>query len=228
MRLAVLTGAGISAESGVPTFRGSSGLWKTFKPEELATPEAFKNNPKLVWEWYDWRRAIINKAKPNKGHLLIAKLEDLFEDFLLITQNVDGLHQKAGSKKVVELHGNIWRVLCTACGRRYYNYRVPLEEIPPRCKHCKGLLRPDVVWFGESLPQEEWETAIKFVKSCSTLLVVGTSGVVYPAAHLPLLAKQEGAKLVEINPEDTPISKIADVRIKKKASEGVEEFIKFL
>ncbi|MGB9874150.1 MAG: SIR2 family NAD-dependent protein deacylase [Hydrogenobacter sp.] len=228
MRIAVLTGAGISAESGVPTFRGSSGLWRTFKPEELATPQAFEKDPKLVWEWYDWRRSIIRKAKPNKGHILIAHLEQLFEDFLLITQNVDGLHRKAGSKKVIELHGNIWRVLCTVCGKRYYNYQVPLEEIPPRCKYCKGLLRPDVVWFGESLPKEEWETALEFVSSCSMLLVVGTSGVVYPVAWLPFLAKQKGAKVVEINPEDTPISQIAHIRIKKKASEGMEEFFKML
>ncbi len=228
MKIAVLTGAGISAESGIPTFRGPSGIWKTFKPEELATPQAFERDPKLVWEWYDWRRSIIKKAKPNKGHILIAHLEQLFEDFLLITQNVDGLHQKAGSKKVVELHGNIWRVLCTACGKKYYNYQVPLEEIPPRCKYCNGLLRPDVVWFGESLPKKEWETALEFVSSCSMLLVVGTSGVVYPAASLPFLAKQKGAKIVEINPEDTPISQIAHIRIRKKASEGMEEFLKML
>lgn len=228
MKLAVLTGAGVSAESGVPTFRGPSGLWKNFKPEELATPSAFKRDPKLVWEWYDWRRSLIAKAQPNRAHYLIAELERLYPDFLLITQNVDGLHQRAGSKKLVELHGNIWRVKCLSCGALYYDYTTPLPEIPPRCKECGGLLRPHVVWFGESLPEEALKRAYEFASSCDLMLVVGTSGVVYPAGELPYVAKSSGAKVVEINPEDTPISRIADIKIRKKAQEGMEEFFSLL
>jgi NAD-dependent protein deacetylases, SIR2 family len=220
MNLVVLTGAGVSAESGIPTFRGKEGLWKNFKPEELATPEAFRRNPKLVWEWYDWRRQLISKAQPNKAHKLLAQL-----NAVIITQNVDGLHQRAGAKKVIELHGNIWRVRCTSCGKEYENYEVPLREMPPKCKFCNGLLRPAVVWFGESLPMDALEEAERLARSCEIFLVVGTSGVVYPAGLLPFVAKQHGAKVVEINPESTPISEIADIVIREKASVGVEKFI---
>jgi NAD-dependent deacetylase len=220
MNLVVLTGAGVSAESGIPTFRGKEGLWKNFKPEELATPEAFRRNPKLVWEWYDWRRQLISKAQPNKAHKLLAQL-----NAVIITQNVDGLHQRAGTKKVIELHGNIWRVQCTSCGKEYENYEVPLREIPPKCKFCNGLLRPAVVWFGEGLPLDALEEAERLARSCKVFLVVGTSGVVYPAGLFPFVAKQHGAKVVEINTESTPISEIADIVIKEKASVGVEKFI---
>jgi NAD-dependent deacetylase len=220
MDLVVLTGAGVSAESGIPTFRGEEGLWKNFKPEELATPEAFRRNPKLVWEWYDWRRQLISKAQPNRAHKLLAQL-----NAVIITQNVDGLHQRAGTKKVIELHGNIWRVRCTSCGKEYENYDVPLREIPPKCKFCNGLLRPAVVWFGEGLPLDALEEAERLARSCEVFLVVGTSGVVYPAGLLPFVAKQNGAKVVEINPENTPISEIADIIIREKASVGVEKFI---
>jgi len=221
----VLTGAGISAESGIPTFRGEGGLWKQFKPEELATPQAFFKNPKLVWEWYDWRRQIISKAEPNKAHLLLAELERRLENFFIITQNVDGLHQKAGSKKVIELHGNIWRVRCTNCKEEYELYEAPLKEIPPKCKYCGGLLRPAVVWFGESLPEKALSESFALSKNCKLFLVVGTSGLVYPAGYLPFLAKQHGAKVVEINPENTPISEIADVAIREKAVKGLEQFL---
>jgi NAD-dependent protein deacetylases, SIR2 family len=220
MNLVVLTGAGVSAESGIPTFRGEEGLWKNFKPEELATPEAFRKNPKLVWEWYDWRRQLISKAQPNRAHKLLAQM-----NAVIITQNVDGLHQRAGTKKVIELHGNIWRVRCTSCGKEYENYDVPLRDVPPKCKFCNGLLRPAVVWFGEGLPLDALEEAERLARSCEVFLVVGTSGVVYPAGLLPFVAKQHGAKVVEINPERTPISEIADIVIREKATVGVEKFI---
>ncbi len=229
MKIAVLTGAGISAESGIPTFRGEKGLWKNFRPEELATPQAFKRNPALVWEWYLWRRSIIAKANPNAGHLFLAELERKFgEGFLLITQNVDGLHQKAGSKRVIELHGNIWRVKCLKCGAVYYDYQTHYEVLPPSCKNCGGMIRPDVVWFGESLPEKALNTAIDWATSCHIFISIGTSAVVYPAAELPLLAKRHGAKLIEINPEETPISPIADVIIRKPASIGVREILEML
>ncbi|ADC88890.1 Silent information regulator protein Sir2 [Thermocrinis albus DSM 14484] len=228
MRVVILTGAGVSAESGVPTFRGPSGLWRGFDPSKLATPQAFQENPKLVWEWYDWRRSIIAKAEPNKAHLIIAQMEELFKDFILITQNVDGLHQKAGSRKVVELHGNIWMVRCLSCGDLYEDRRVPLPEIPPHCRRCKGLVRPNVVWFGEALPEDALRTAIDWSQSCDVMVVVGTSGVVYPAAHLPYLAAQRGATVIEVNPEPTPISSLAHITVRKPASEGMVEVLEKL
>ncbi|WP_448588316.1 SIR2 family NAD-dependent protein deacylase [Thermocrinis sp.] len=225
MKLVVLTGAGISAESGIPTFRGQGGLWRNFKPEELATPEAFAKNPKLVWEWYDWRRQLISKAEPNKAHLLLAELEGKLDSFFLITQNVDGLHQKAGSKKVIELHGNIWRVRCLSCRAEYELYEAPLKEIPPRCLYCGGMLRPAVVWFGESLPKKELSEAFELATRCDVFLVIGTSGVVYPAGYLPFVAKEHGARVVEINLDRTPISDMADLVIRERASVGLEQFL---
>jgi len=223
MKIVVLTGAGISAESGIPTFRGKDGLWRSYNPSELATPEAFKRDPKLVWEWYNWRREIIAKAEPNEGHKILVELENKFPNFWLITQNVDGLHQRAGSKKVIELHGNIWRVRCTSCKKEYYDYQVPLPEIPPRCVYCGGLLRPAVVWFGEPLPTDALEKAYELSMSADIFIVVGTSGVVYPAAELPIVAKRSGAKLVEINPEETPITPYADISLREKASTGLSK-----
>ncbi|WP_448583295.1 SIR2 family NAD-dependent protein deacylase [Thermocrinis sp.] len=220
-----LTGAGISAESGIPTFRGEGGLWKQFRPEELATPKAFAKDPKSVWEWYDWRRRIISKAEPNRAHLLLVELEQRLENFFIITQNVDGLHQKAGSKKVIELHGNIWRVRCLSCRAEYELYETPLKEIPPRCRYCGGLLRPAVVWFGESLPEDALTKSFELSQNCSLFLVIGTSGMVYPAGYLPFIAKQRGAKIVEINPERTAISDIADIVIREKATKGLEQFL---
>ena len=228
MKVRVLTGAGVSAESGIPTFRGKGGLWDRYRPEGLASPEAFRKDPKLVWEWYDWRRKAIANAKPNEGHRVLARMEELFGDFWLITQNVDGLHQRAGSRKVIELHGSIWEVLCIECGRSFYDSKVPFEEIPPRCKECGGLLRPGVVWFGEPLPQDAIDRAFELSSEADIFVVVGTSARVYPAAELPLIAKRYGAFLIEVNPESTPISPYADEVIRKKASTGLAEVLKLL
>ncbi len=225
--LVALTGAGISAESGVPTFRGEGGLWRRYDPSKLATPEAFRRDPKLVWEWYAWRREIIARAEPSEAHKILADLERK-KGLWVITQNVDGLHQRAGSRNVVELHGSIWKVRCISCGARYYDRRVPLEEIPPRCGECGGLLRPDVVWFGEPLPEDALERACDLSERAEIFLVIGTSATVYPAAELPLIAKRRGAKVIEINPEETPLTPFADLSIRKGASEGLREVLRDL
>ena len=214
----VVTGSGISAESGIPTFRGADGLWKKYQAEELATPGAFNADPKLVWEWYDWRRQLIGKARPNPGHEIIAAMENYYSNFLLITQNVDGLHRKAGSSNTVEIHGNIWRVRCTEEGTITYLEENPISNIPPKCE-CGGLLRPDVVWFGESLPIEGLVKAEKAIRECEILLVIGTSGYVYPVASFPMAAKAAGAVVIEINIEKTPISQIADFTLLGKAGD---------
>ena len=228
MRVVVLTGAGISAESGVPTFRGKDGLWNKYNPMELATPEAFNRDPKLVWEWYDWRRQLITKAQPNEGHRIIARIEEKAKDLWLITQNVDGLHQKAGSKKVIELHGNIWKVRCLECKVECFEYTTPLPEVPPRCKECGGMLRPAVVWFGESLPMDVLTKAYEVSKEAELFVIVGTSAQVYPTAELPLIAKRNGAKLVEVNPEETPITPYTDISIREKASTGLRRVLDLL
>jgi NAD-dependent deacetylase len=202
----VLTGAGISAESGVPTFRGQAGLWRDYHPEDLATPQAFHRDPRLVWEWYDWRRGLIGACEPNRAHQTLAEIEATLPDFVLITQNVDGLHPLAGSRNVLEIHGNIWRTRCTRCDTLENDRRVPLPEIPPYCSECGALLRPDVVWFGESLPEDVLEAAWAAAARCRLMLVVGTSAIVHPAASLPLVALRNGARLVEINPNETPLS----------------------
>ncbi len=216
--IVVLTGAGVSAESGVPTFRGENGLWKKFRPEELATPYAFMKDPKTVWEWYEYRRGIIIDKEPNPAHIAITNLEAAFERFHLITQNVDGLHLKAGTKKVIELHGNLFRARCTDCSRKYDPLEHPLKEIPPRCE-CGSLLRPDVVWFGEQIPPELLQQSFELSGNCDLMIVVGTSGVVQPAASMPLIAKQSGAYVVEINPETTPITPFSDLFLKGKAGD---------
>lgn len=221
--LAVLTGAGISAESGVPTFRGKDGLWKSFRPEELATPEAFDSNPELVWEWYNWRREIISRIRPNQAHYALADLEVNVPDFTLITQNVDGLHTLAGSKNVIELHGSIWRVKCQRCKKSSENREVPIN-ILPRCG-CGGLLRPDVVWFGEPLPEGALTAAFSASSGADFMFVIGTSGIVQPAASLAFRAKESGAYLVEINLEPTPLSKIMDAVIRSKAGEVLPELV---
>jgi len=217
-QVVVLTGAGISAESGVPTFRGEDGLWKRYRAEDLATPSAFQTNPKLVWEWYDWRRGIIGKAEPNPGHRAIAEMEGIFPHFCLITQNVDGLHRRAGNTEVIEIHGNLWDLRCVAEGTVREDTRVPLPEIPPLCE-CGALLRPHVVWFGESLDQEDLSRAYRLIEGCNLLLVVGTSAVVQPVASFPLMAKQAGAFVVEVNMDPTPISPLVDVSLHGKAGE---------
>ena len=218
-RVAVLTGAGISAESGIPTFRGEEGLWKKYRPEELATPTAFSQDPKLVWEWYDWRRGIIGQKEPNPGHKVIARWEETFPTVSLITQNIDGLHQKAGSKNIWELHGNIWKLRCTEEGTITENYDTPLKEIPPLCSNCGALLRPHVVWFGESLSSTILQESIQLSSECDIMFVVGTSAVVQPAASLPFEASEAGAMIVEINPDPTPLSLYADFSIRGKSGE---------
>jgi NAD-dependent deacetylase len=214
----VLTGAGISAESGVPTFRGAEGLWKNFRAEDLATPGAFERNPALVWEWYNWRREKISGLKPNPAHYALRELGKRFADFTIITQNVDGLHTFAGSKDVLELHGNIWRVRCVGCAA------VSENRIPPRCS-CGALLRPDIVWFGEPLPVGVIERAFKALESTDFVVVVGTSGIVEPAASFAATAKSNGAFLAEINLERTPLSDIMDVVAPGKAGEIIPKLL---
>jgi NAD-dependent deacetylase len=218
-RIVVLTGAGISAESGVPTFRGAEGLWRSFRAEDLATPEAFARDPKLVWEWYDWRRGLIAKVLPNAGHTVLARWEARFPDFTLITQNVDGLHPLAGSKVVLELHGDIWKTRCSAEGTIRANRDVPLSEIPPRCPACGGLVRPHIVWFGEALDPAVIQAAYAASRSSDVMVVVGTSAIVYPAAALPLAAAETGATIIEINPDPTPLTVQAHIAIRGKAGE---------
>jgi NAD-dependent protein deacetylase/lipoamidase len=218
-RIAVLTGAGISAESGIPTFRDKDGLWRKFRAEDLATPQAFFRDPKLVWEWYDWRRGIIGAKEPHAGHRVLARWERHFPYFVLITQNVDGFHRRAGSQNVLELHGNIWEVRCTKEGTIGENTESPLREIPPLCPACGAMLRPNVVWFGEALPSETLEEAYAATASCEVMFVIGTSAYVQPAASLPLLAAERGAKIIEVNPEPTPLSSSADFAFLAKAGE---------
>ncbi len=223
-RIAVLTGAGISAESGVPTFRGSGGLWKQFRAEDLATPQAFARDPELVWQWYDWRRSVLAQVKPNAGHLMLAELEQRAPQFTLITQNVDGLHQKAGSRSVLELHGSIWNLRCTQCAREWLDGSVPLA-LPPHCE-CGAMARPGVVWFGENLPSKIWNAAEEAVESSDVLLVIGTSAVVYPAAGLVPLARSSGAKIVEINLETTPMSGLVDCALTGPAGEILPQLVR--
>jgi NAD-dependent deacetylase len=221
--VAVLTGAGISAESGVATFRGADGLWNNFKPEELATPEAFARDPRLVWEWYDWRRCSIAQAQPNAAHRALVELEKRKRQFTLITQNVDGLHDLAGSGKILKLHGDIWRMRCLECGANFPNRRAPLPKIPPHCA-CGGLARPGVVWFGEPLPEGMMKEA-EHAAAADVFLVIGTSAMVYPAAGLIPFAKQSGAKVIEINPEETSFSSIVDCSLRGKAAELLPKLI---
>ncbi len=217
-RIVVLTGAGVSAESGVPTFRGEDGLWKKFRPEELASFDAFISNPRLVWEWYSYRRRLISEVKPNPGHYALARMEDVVENFCLVTQNVDGLHRSAGSRRILELHGNIMRNRCMECGRKDESADLDVGDRLPRCR-CGGLMRPDVVWFGEMLPQEILNSAFREAEEAEVFLSIGTSAVVQPAASLPLVAKRNGAYVVEINMESTPITSQVDETILGKSGE---------
>lgn len=207
--VAVLTGAGISAESGVPTFRDAqNGLWARFRPEDLATPAAFRRDPAQVWSWYAWRRSLVANAAPNAGHRALVRLATLVPDCTLMTQNVDGLHQRAGSPAVIELHGNLHRNKC-------FDEGVQVDEwcddgsVPPRCPHCGGHLRPDVVWFTESLPPEALHAAVAAAASADLFLSIGTSALVHPAAQLPITALEAGAVVVEVNPDPTPITPLA-------------------
>jgi NAD-dependent deacetylase len=216
--LCVLTGAGVSAESGVPTFRGAGGLWKRRDPMSLATPEAFAEEPREVWEWYQWRRQKIRECAPNPGHLAIAAVEERKPDFLLVTQNVDGLHRAAGSRRMVEIHGSIWIVRCTGCGREREE-RADFGTLPPRCGSCGELLRPGVVWFGEMLPPAASEAAMEMLARCELLIVAGTSAVVAPASGYAAAAKRHGARVIEVNPEETPVSGLCDATFRGTSGE---------
>lgn len=215
---AVLTGAGVSAECGIPTFRGEDGLWKKFKPQELANVDAFLRNPELVWSWYQHRREIINNVEPNPGHIALAQLERKLTNFTLITQNIDGLHRRAGSENILELHGNIQRNKCIKCGRFCEEPVDEKSESVPNCE-CGGKIRPDVVWFGEMLPQNVIQEAYRATERSALFFSIGTSALVQPAASLPLLAQHRGAYLVEINIEPTVLTDLTDEHFMGKFGE---------
>lgn len=216
--VAVLTGAGISAESGLATFRGPGGLWKNFRPEDLATPEAFRRDPKTVWEWYNFRRGKVHEHAPNPGHYALAQLESRCKNFSLITQNVDGYHRRAGSKNVIELHGSIMLSRCSGCSRESEAGTENWMDGLPYCM-CGALYRPGVVWFGEALPELALQQAFAAAESCEIFFSIGTSAVVYPAAALPQIAHEHGAYLVEINPEQTPLTPLVDEFLQGAAGE---------
>ncbi len=224
-QIMVLTGAGISAESGVPTFReAQTGLWAKYHPENLATPEAFQRNPRLVWEWYSWRRDLIQKAKPNPGHLALAAMENLVPNFYLITQNVDNLHRIAGSQNIIEFHGNIFQTKCS-----YEDIIIEswpeTNDIPPRCPRCNHFLRPNVVWFGEPIPQKAITSSNNFLQNCDVFFSIGTSSLVEPAASLPIAARQHGCVLIEVNLEHTPLTHLADFVLQGPSGKILPELI---
>jgi len=224
-RLTVVTGAGVSAASGIPTFRGPGGLWRTFKPEELATPEAFDHDPKLVWEWYAWRRELVARARPNRAHEVLAAWSRRVPAFWLVTQNVDGLHERAGTRNVIRFHGSLWEVSCrercTASPRRWADETVSFSELPPRCPHCSGVLRPGVVWFGEAIDPEVLAAADAAL-DCDVCMAVGTSALVYPAAALVTGAGERGAFTAEINPEATPSTGVVDLAVPGRAEDVLD------
>jgi NAD-dependent deacetylase len=225
-RVAVLTGSGISAESGVPTFReAQTGLWAHYDQQQLATPGAFQNNPQLVWEWYAWRRELVSLAKPNPGHLALVHLAKIVPEFNLITQNIDSLHQRAGSKGVIELHGNITRTKCSADGEPVDSWD-ETREVPPRCPRCGNNLRPDVVWFGETLLETALMKAIEIAERCDVFFSIGTSAIVQPAASLPLYARRRGAVVVEINLEQTPLTPLVTYALSGRAGDILPELVK--
>ncbi len=221
-KIVFVTGAGISQESGVPTFRGKDGLWRNYDVMKLATIDAFYDNPKLVWEWYNERRSNIFAAKPNLGHKAIAELEK-YVKVVVLTQNIDGLHQKAGSSEVLELHGSIVKIKCSVCDFKD-EILTEFSEIPPLCK-CGNILRPDVVWFGESLPQDVWQKAMIFASECDLMVIAGTSLVVSPANTLPIYAKENNAILIEVNPENTEMSSEMDLVIRNTSATTLSEFV---
>ncbi len=226
LSLVALTGAGVSQESGLRTFRDSqTGLWAQYKPEELASPEAFASDPKLIWDWYAWRREAVKSARPNAGHVALVEIEKRVSQFTLITQNVDGLHHMAGTQNLLELHGNIQRVRCSQCSLLAETWDEDSESVP-RCTHCNGLLRPDVVWFGESLPRDQLERAVEATRTCEVYFSIGTSGVVQPAASLAHAAKNKGAVLVEINAEPTPLTSKVDYFFQGKSGEILSALVK--
>lgn len=220
-RIAVLTGAGISAESGIPTFRGPGGLWRNYRPEDLATPAAFAGNPQLVWEWYMWRRALIAQAQPNPGHRALVELERRTPVFTLITQNVDGLHDRAGSKNIRKIHGDIWLSRCTVCGYQSAG-KATVPDGVPQCPDCAAPLRPGVVWFGEPLPRLVWEDAERAVYDAQVLIVAGTSAQVYPAAGL---IGQARVPVIEVNIEDTPFSASVAVSLRGRCGELLPQLL---
>lgn len=222
------TGAGISAESGVPTFRGAGGLWKKYRPEELANLDAFLRNPDLVWEWYRARRQVMSGIMPNAGHYALAGMENHFKRFAVITQNIDNLHRRAGSRTVFELHGNIERNYCIGCHRQYTSEVLPGSEGAPRCPACNGLIRPDVVWFGELLPAKEWDASVSAAEGSDVFLSIGTSAVVYPAASLPMAARRSGAYVAEINIEPTEASDQADEVILGRSGEILPKLLEHI
>lgn len=219
-RVTILTGAGISADSGVPTFRGTDGLWRNFRAEDLATPDAFERDPQLVWEWYNWRREILATKTPNDAHHALVRLEERANDFHLITQNVDGLHRLAGSRQIFELHGDIWKVRCTSCCLVSDNRDVPLSLLP-HCRTCGGLLRPHIVWFGEALDGQILANSFRAAESCDVMIIVGTSGLVYPAAMLIPAAAANGAFVIEINLDSTSNSPDAALSLQGRAKDIV-------
>ena len=221
-KIVFVTGAGISQESGIPTFRGNDGLWRNYDAMKLATIDAFYDNPKLVWEWYNERRKNIFQAKPNSGHIAIAELEK-YAEVVVLTQNIDGLHQKSGSSKVLELHGSIVKIKCSVCDYRE-EILTEITNLPPLCK-CGNILRPDVVWFGESLPQDVWQNAMNFASKCDLMIIAGTSLVVSPANTLPIYAKQNNATLIEINPENTTMSGEMNLEIRKTSAESLPKLV---
>jgi NAD-dependent deacetylase len=221
----VLTGAGVSAESGVPTFRDAqTGLWAKYRPEDLATPAAFARDPQLVWNWYADRRRNLDNIQPNPGHIALAELQQRLPSFALITQNVDGLHQRAGNTDVIEFHGNIHRTVCSAipCPGEWQEDD---EREPPVCPVCSSLLRPDVVWFGEGIPATAMQDSIDALEGCDLFISIGTSAVVYPAAGLAAMAAEQGATVAEINPEATPLSSEADIVIAAPSGAALPEIL---
>lgn len=231
-RLAFLSGAGMSAESGIPTFRDAmSGLWSRFDPEQLATEAAFRRDPALVWGWYRWRAAQVRAASPNAGHHAIATLSRTHA-VSVVTQNVDDLHERAGSHDAIHLHGSLFASRCLDCSQRPAAEPIiggseastteGSHEAPPSCDACNGMIRPGVVWFGEALPEDAWEAAVVAVEACDLLVVVGTSGLVHPAAALPLLARRRGARVLEINPVESAVSRVAHECLRQPASTGME------
>lgn len=219
-RIVVFTGAGVSADSGIPTFRGAGGLWRDFRAEDLATPEAFARDPAMVWEWYEWRRGLVRSAKPNAAHEAIARLDRAPAKVIVVTQNVDALHARAGSRHIIELHGNLFRVRCTR-ERTTHDAAAPFDQLPPRCA-CGALLRPDVVWFGEMLPEGALETAAQAIRGADLLLVIGTSGIVYPAAGLVSLCR---GLSIEINPQP---GNACDFAIAATAAEATPKIVEAL
>ncbi len=227
-KVALLTGAGVSAESGIATFRDPDGLWAKFNPMELASMKGFTSNPQLVWEWYQYRRKIIANVQPNAGHYAIAEMEKMFEFFSLATQNVDRLHHRAGSRNVIELHGNIIENYCIKCGE-YYKKEINVEDNSlPKCESCGGQIRPAVVWFGEMLPEEALSNAYDASQIAEVYFSIGTSAEVYPAADLPRHAKRNGAVLIEINPNQTVLSGFVDFKIAEPSAVALPKLLKLL